>query len=389
MARPPSPPAALVAVLGVLVGCAGELGQGPVEPPPPAKPVHPVGIPAGEVVRRLSALLFAAPPDAAQMAAAGRLPLADSAGVAALARSMLSDPRAARGIERFLQHWLEIDGLPTLTKDSHAYPGWSPELAQDMLAEVRRFVSYVILEGDGRLETLLTAPLAFANERLAAVYGYAGIVGPELRLLRHDTRERLGLLGLPGVIAWRSREDRTYPSHRGNLVAYRLACRPILNAEQMDPIVPDRTMRAVQDEATSYSGCQSCHHLMNPPGWAFESFDAIGARRTSDAGIPVDASGPLPPDLLDSAAPVGSSGLPDLARALAASPRAALCQAFFWLTFAVPALAPDGVFRAAESMNQQSPPPGLPDVLEAFQASGFDLRALIAAVASSPQFLAP
>src|ERR687884_275792 len=94
----------LLVAVGVLVGCGGgEVGPLPVVPPgapPGSVPSLPSGmtpgplhIPADEVVRRLSELLFAAPPDADQLAAAATLPLTDSEQVAALARSMLRDPR--------------------------------------------------------------------------------------------------------------------------------------------------------------------------------------------------------------------------------------------------------------------------------------------------------
>jgi uncharacterized protein DUF1592/uncharacterized protein DUF1588 len=397
MARPLGGPWAAAPLLCVGLACAGAVEPDTTTPPPipPAMPAprtppgRPVAIAPAEVVRRLSELLFRAPPDAAQQAATAMMNLSDSAQVAALAGAMLRDPRAARGIEAFVQHWLEIDGLPGLTKDPVAEPLWNAALAQDMVAEVRRFVTSVVLEGDGRLETLLAAPLAFPNERLAAVYGFAGVTGPELRPFRHDGLARLGILGLPGVITWRSREARTYPSRRGNYFAFRFACRTVFVGEQVDPIIPDRTMRDVQDSHTSYSGCQTCHHLMNPPGWAFEHMGAIGAYRTTDAGLPVDSSGRLPPDLLDTVGEVDIDGLPSLARALAASTRAPTCHALFWLTFAVPSLAPEGVFKAAVAMNAGAPPAGLTDVVAAFQESGQDLRALIAAVASSPQFLAP
>jgi hypothetical protein len=375
---------ALLALV-VPLACSGVV-DAPADAAPPVVPARPVAIAPGEVVRRLSELLFAAPPDARQQAASTAMGLSDSAAVAALARRMLQDPRAARGIERFVQHWLEIDDLPGLTKDS---PGWSAPLARDMLAEVRRFVTHAVVEGDGRLPTLLTEPLAFASEALAGVYGFSGVRGPELRPIRHDGQARAGILGLPGVIAWRSREARTYPSRRGNFAAFRFACRTVFIGEQVDPIIPDRTMRDVQDEHTSYAGCQTCHHLMNPPGWAFEHFDAIGAYRTTDAGLAVDSSGRLPRDLLDSATDIAIDGLPDLARAIAASPRAPVCHALFWLTFAVPSLAPEGTFKVAVDMNNGYPPAGLADIVAAFQASGQDLRTLIAAVASSSQFLAP
>ena len=40
--------------------------------------------------------------------------------------------------------------------------------------------------------------------------------------------------------------------------------------------------------------CASCHSLMDPIGLSLEKFDAVGRRRTVEAGAPIDASGGLP-----------------------------------------------------------------------------------------------
>jgi hypothetical protein len=40
--------------------------------------------------------------------------------------------------------------------------------------------------------------------------------------------------------------------------------------------------------------CASCHKRMDPIGFAFENYDAIGAWRDQEGGLPVDPSGTLP-----------------------------------------------------------------------------------------------
>ena len=40
--------------------------------------------------------------------------------------------------------------------------------------------------------------------------------------------------------------------------------------------------------------CASCHQRMDPIGFAFENYDAIGAWRDRDGGFAIDASGVLP-----------------------------------------------------------------------------------------------
>jgi hypothetical protein len=41
----------------------------------------------------------------------------------------------------------------------------------------------------------------------------------------------------------------------------------------------------------SKAACHSCHIRLDPPGFALERFDAVGALRDTDGGAPVDARG--------------------------------------------------------------------------------------------------
>ena len=47
---------------------------------------------------------------------------------------------------------------------------------------------------------------------------------------------------------------------------------------------------------TASDSCQACHGLINPIGFTFENYDAIGRWQTKEvtSGLPVDASGHLP-----------------------------------------------------------------------------------------------
>ena len=51
--------------------------------------------------------------------------------------------------------------------------------------------------------------------------------------------------------------------------------------------------RAAVDDLLN-SVCASCHAKMDPIGFALEPFDAVGRWRTTDAGLPINASGALP-----------------------------------------------------------------------------------------------
>ena len=77
------------------------------------------------------------------------------------------------------------------------------------------------------------------------------------------------------------------------------------------------------------SGCASCHRRMDPLGFGLENFDAVGGRRTHEAGSPIDPCGTLPGS--------GSFKGPAELRALLESRREAFsrCLAEKMLTYAL------------------------------------------------------
>jgi hypothetical protein len=60
-----------------------------------------------------------------------------------------------------------------------------------------------------------------------------------------------------------------------------------------DPREP-RSLRERLAQHRENPVCASCHAQMDPLGLALEPFDAVGKRRTHDAGVAIDASAALP-----------------------------------------------------------------------------------------------
>src|SRR5262249_2063267 len=54
------------------------------------------------------------------------------------------------------------------------------------------------------------------------------------------------------------------------------------------------SLRERMEQHRSKPMCASCHARMDPIGFAFENFDAIGAWRVADGRFPINASGTLP-----------------------------------------------------------------------------------------------
>jgi hypothetical protein len=103
-------------------------------------------------------------------------------------------------------------------------------------------------------------------------------------------------------------------------------CRTIAAPPDIPPVLvrTGNTNRERIESITGEGTCgASCHHtIINPLGYAFESFDAIGAHREKDNGYPVDTADTY--HFADGRA-ISYSGPVELSRQLAASPEVHGC----------------------------------------------------------------
>jgi hypothetical protein len=85
------------------------------------------------------------------------------------------------------------------------------------------------------------------------------------------------------------------------------------------------------DAQTAGDECAGCHHgLINPTGFSFESFDAVGAWQTMEGTTPIDTAATV----TIGATEVDVTGAADLMTKLADSPEAKYCYARKWVEFA-------------------------------------------------------
>jgi hypothetical protein len=289
-----------------------------------------------ELASRLSYLLWGSMPDAALFAAADAGKLATREDVAAQATRMLADPRAARMVNTFAAQWLRLDEIPDLEKQSAPYPAFKPELREAMQGEVEAFFDHVLWKGDGKFDTLLTAPFTFVNEPLAAYYGIKGVTGTAFQKVPLDPQQRLGMLTQAGLLSVLGVNDGGLNSlvYRGLFVRERLFCQPVPDpppeAQGMNPtITPATTARESSEARQAIQLCGGCHALMDRIGLGFENFDGIGLYRTTDKDKPVDARGELTATDIDGP----FAGAVDLARKLATSKDAHHCLATQWFRY--------------------------------------------------------
>ncbi|MEO0326303.1 MAG: DUF1588 domain-containing protein, partial [Myxococcota bacterium] len=272
-------------------------------------------------------------PDAALFAAAEAGALATEQEVAAQVDRMLDDARVSDVLEDFHAQWLDTDARGELLRAEPLPPGADAAMTE----ETRRFVEAETTAGGG-LRALLTSRQSYVNADLAALYGVDGPApGEGFQAVDLDANERAGLLTQPGFLAHYSDYADPSPIRRGVYVHRRILCTeldpPPGDADlELPPASPEaRTNRQRVEAHTSPEGCQRCHADINPVGFAFESFDAVGRWRTTDNGEPVDTEVRVP---FRAARDIEVDGPVAMAEALAERPEAHRCYATWWLRYA-------------------------------------------------------
>jgi hypothetical protein len=180
-----------------------------------------------------------------------------------------------------------------------------------------------------------------------------------------------------GFLASNAYAIRTDPIHRGLFVQRDVLCRTIPDpppGASMTPLPPTseqiKTTRQQIELLTSSASCVGCHNLINPAGFAFEAFDAIGQARQLDNGAPIDTSGMT---LLDEQS-VSFSNAAELVQALSQSAEARACYVGKWLEYAYGrSKAADD--QAVQSALAQTELPTLELIARVTTTSGFRFRA--------------
>ena len=212
-------------------------------------------------------------------------------------RRMLADPKAEALVRNFSGQWLQLRNLDIARPDKSLFPTYTYKLRDDMRRETELLFADV-LRGNRPLTELLTARYSFVNGRLAALYGLSNVRGDEFRKVALKGNTRAGVLGHASVLTLTSDPNRTSPVKRGKYVLDNILGTP---PPPPPPNVPELeeageikgTVREQMAKHSTNAVCASCHKKMDPIGFAFENFDAIGRYRTEDNGAPVDAGGQL------------------------------------------------------------------------------------------------
>ncbi len=298
-----------------------------------------------EIASRLSYALWNSMPDRPLFAAAEAGELTDPENVRAHARRMLEDPRADAMMVHYHRQLFEVDEYSGIAPDPATFPNASSQLGAHAATEHDMFVVEIAMRREGTYADLLTSPDTFVNQELADIYGLEGSFDDAFQPVSLDPAQRAGIFTQVGFLANNATSRNPDPIHRGVFVAEQIACVHI-EAPPDDvppvPVIPGATNREMVAMHTEQPGsiCAGCHaQIINPFGFPFESYDAVGAWRDEDNGqaVRTDAAPPI-----DGAA-TQVAGARDLAHALAESQWTHECYVRHWVEYALgrPAAAED------------------------------------------------
>jgi hypothetical protein len=306
-----------------------EIGNG--QPGPSAVPLSDY-----EVAARLSYVLWNTLPDATLVQAAANGALHTPDQVSAQLTRMLADSKGQGLLRGFLESLIELPGLPSAVKVPAVYPEWTsvPTLPASMQGQADAFFGDVLGRQGGTLSALLTSTTVFVNKDLAGYYGATG--GDTFKSLTLPAGGAAGLLTLPAFLTLMAKPDQGWPIYRGEFVREILLCQqlppPPPNIPKPPPATPGVTIRQQLSEHETNPVCSSCHSMMDPIGFGFDSYDGLGRIQTMDGNQPVDVSGDVGGSMkTDIDGPF--HGVPDLASKLAASTQVRQCIARQWFRY--------------------------------------------------------
>lgn len=347
-----------------------------------------------EVATRLSFFLWDTQPNDELMSAAASGKLGTTDEVAATARRMLSDSQAKPAFEEFLSQWLRLDVVLSATRDRRRFREFNSETAAAMAEETKRLFNHLSWNDQNFME-FFTANYTFINSDLARLYN---LPAPDVDFGRVEyptESTRSGVLGHGSFLVSTSKPGETSPTARGLFV------RNHFLGQEIPPPPPgvNATLPAVTENAPltnrqrldvhlNSESCAGCHRLIDPIGFGFEQFNAIGVFNPkmslvfSNRGDESRGRRPTMMELdLDTSAYIQGvenssfSNPKELGRLLAENPA---CQKAI-----VKQLFRYAMGREETATDQ----PAIEDLVAKFRSSGYRFKELVVALVTSDLFL--
>ena len=257
------------------------------------------------IANRLSYFLWSSMPDDELMTLAAAGKMRDPAVLREQTERMLRNAKSKALIHGFAHQWLDLRDIDATSPDTKLYRQFDEYLKQSMVEESECFFEEVLRNNES-IRTFIDSDWVMVNQRLAKHYGIEGVTGDEFRRVKLPPGSvRGGVMTQASVLKVTANGANTSPVTRGVwMLENIMGIHPPPPPPNVPAVVPDvtgaNTLRQLLETHRGEESCNSCHRLIDPPGFALEEFDAIGAWRRkyqfqgSKRLLPVDSSGITP-----------------------------------------------------------------------------------------------
>jgi len=236
------------------------------------------------IATRLSYFLWSSPPDEELLAQARKKRLSRPKYLRAQVDRMLDDLKAEAFVRNFADSWLELRDINFTTPDAKLYPEFDNILLHSMLDETRAFLGHMIDENLS-VTHVIDSDYAMLNERIAKHYGMEFGTQTGLRKVPlSKDQHRGGIITQASVLKVTANGTTTSPIVRGVWLLERILGKYVPPPpDQVPAVEPDIrgsvSIRDQLDKHRSIESCMACHRMIDPPGFALESYDVIGGWR--------------------------------------------------------------------------------------------------------------
>jgi len=261
-----------------------------------------------ELASRLSYFFWGSLPDEPLVAAARAGTLRQPEVLRSQVTRMIADPKIARFTDGFPRQWLQLYRVGMFPPDRKLYPNYDLWLEASMIEEpLQTFAA--AFHDNLPIRDLVAGDWSVVNARLAEHYRLPPPAQADFaRVTFTPDQHRGGLLTQAAILSLTSDGTRHRPVHRGVWVSEAIFGTtpppPPPNVDALEPQPADVEKATVRMQLAAHSttaACAACHRKIDPLGFAFDNFDAIGRWRTHERlpsgkgeDPPVDASGTLP-----------------------------------------------------------------------------------------------
>ena len=250
-----------------------------------------------ELASRLSYFLWSSMPDDGLFNAA-KADALKGAGLKAEIDRLLTDPRTSRFVDDFPRQWLQLHRVGMFPPDKKLYPNYDPWLEASMRTEVIEYFREMFAKNLA-VDAFIASDWTMANPRLCDFYGLPEPPSDGFqRVSLTPGDHRGGLLTMGAVLGLTSDGTRHRPIHRGVWLSEAIFGKtpppPPANVPAIEPPTAQSSKASLRDKLAVHSqnpNCAACHAKIDPLGFAWDNYDAIGQWRTIEkvpAGLGAD-----------------------------------------------------------------------------------------------------